>query len=71
MRILSYQNVLVTLVPVTVGATRALGVAEGPFPVMRTVLLPRLDSDSSFFNLIFAYMSLLNLVVIPTRGKHL
>jgi len=44
---------------------------EGPFPVMRTVFFPMFDNGSSFFVLIFAYMSLLNLVVISARGKHL
>ena len=53
------------------GLTRANGVTGGPFPVTRTILFPKLDSGSSFFDLIFAYLSLLNLVVIPARGKYL
>ena len=53
------------------GVTEASGVIEGPFPMMHTVLFLRLDSGLSFFDLILAYMSLLNLVVISAKGKHL
>ena len=37
----------------------------------RTVFFPMLDNGSSFFDLIFTYISLLNLVVISARSKHL
>ena len=54
-----------------IGVTEAGGVAEGPFLVTRMVLFLRLESGSCFFVLIFAYKSLLNLVVISAREKHL
>ena len=63
--------VLTVSVPETMGVMEVVGVTEGPFPVTRTVFFLRLDSGSSFFVLIFAYMSLLNLVIISTKGKHL
>ena len=37
----------------------------------RTPFFPMLDNGLSFLDLIFAYISLLNLVVISTRRKHL
>ena len=40
-------------------------------PVTRTPFFPMLDNNSSFLDLIFAYISLLNLVVISARRKHL
>ena len=43
----------------TIGVTETEGVEEGPFPMTHTVFLPMLDNDSSFFDLIFAYISLL------------
>ena len=45
-------------------------VIEGPFPVTRTPFFPMLDKGSSFLDLIFAYMSLLNLVVISARMEY-
>ena len=65
------EAVLAVLVSETIGVTEAVGVTGGPFFVTRTTLFPMLDNGSSLFDLIFAYMSLLNLVVIPARGKHL
>ena len=65
------EAVLTVSVLETMGVTEANGVTKRPFLVIHTVLFPRLDSDSSFFILIFAYKSLLNLVVISTRRKHL
>ena len=65
------EVVLTISVPETMGVTEAGGVTKGPFPMMHTVLFPRLDRGSSFFDLILAYMSLLNLVIIFAKGKHL
>ena len=51
-----------------------LGIARvtgGPFLTMRTVLFPILDSGLFFFDLIFTYMSWLNLVIISAQRKHL
>ena len=42
-----------------------------PLSVTRTVLAPIADKGSSFLPLIWAYMSMLNFVVISARGKHL
>ena len=47
------------------------GVTKGPFLVTRTPFFPMLDKGSSFLDLIFAYMSLLNLVVISARIEYL
>ena len=47
------------------------GVTDGPFPVTRTLFFPMLDKGSSFLDCIFAYMSLLNLVVISARIEYL
>ena len=41
------------------------------FPVTRAPFFPIFDKGSSFLDLIFAYISLLNLVIISTRKKHL
>ena len=57
--------------PETMGVAEATRVTEGPFPVTRTPFFPMLDKGSSFLDLIFAYVSLLNLVVISARRKHL
>ena len=63
------KAVLVVSVPIEM--TEADGVTEEPFPVMSTDFFLMLDNGSSFFDLIFAYISLLNLVVISARRKHL
>ena len=63
------EVVLTVSVPETMGVMKAGEVTEGPFLVTRAVLFPRLESSSSFFDLILAYMSLLNLV-ISAKGKH-
>ena len=47
------------------------GVTDGPFPVTRTPFFPMLDKGSSYLDCIFAYMSLLNLVVIFARIEYL
>ena len=47
------------------------GVTDGPFPVTRTPFFPMLDKGSSFLDRIFAYMSLLNFVVISARIEYL
>ena len=65
------EAILIVLVTETMGVTETEGVMEGPFPVTRTVYFPMLDNSSSFFDLIFAYISLLSLVVIFARRKHL
>ena len=65
------EVVLVVLVTETTGVMEAGGEMEGPSLVTHTVFFPMLDNGSSFFDLIFAYISLLNLVVISTRRKHL
>ena len=65
------EVVLTVSVPETMGVLEAGGVTEGPFPVTCIVLYLRLDNGSSFFILIFAYISLLNLVFISAKGKHL
>ena len=65
------EVVLTVSVPETMGVLEAGGVTEGPFLVTCIVLYPRLDNGSSFFILIFAYISLLNLVFISAKGKHL
>ena len=65
------EAVLVVSVAETMGVTEPRGFTDGPVPITRTAFLPKLDSGSSFLDLIFAYMSLLNLVVISARGKHL
>ena len=64
------EVVLTVSVPETMGVMKAGEVTEGPFLVTRAVLFPRLESSSSFFDLILAYMSLLNLVIISAKGKH-
>ena len=48
-----------------------IGVTDGPFLVTRTPFFPVLDKGSSFLDSIFAYMSLLNLVVISARIEYL
>ena len=60
--------VLVVSAPKTTGVTEVTGAAGEPLPVMRTAFFPILDRGSSFFALILAYISLLNLVVISTKG---
>ena len=47
------------------------GVTDRPFPVTRTPFFPMLDKGSSYLDRIFAYMSLLNLVVISARIEYL
>ena len=49
--------------------TMLSGMEAEPFPVTRTVFFPKLDRGSSFFDRIFAYISLLNFVVISARRK--
>ena len=63
------EAVLVVSALETKGVIEVAGIAEGPFPVIRTVFFPMFDNGSSFFTLILAYMSLLNLVIIFARGK--
>ena len=63
------EAILVVSMPETTRVMEVARTAEGPFPVIRTVFFPMFDSGSSFFALILAYMSLLNLVVISARGK--
>ena len=53
------------------GVAEVTGVTNGPFPVTQTPFFPMLDKGSSFLDLIFAYMSLLNLVVISARMEYL
>ena len=65
------EAVLVVSTPETMGVVEATGVMNRSFPVTRTPFFPMLDSGSSFLDLIFAYISLLNLVIISTRRKHL
>ena len=65
------EAVLTISTPETMGVTEATGVMDEPFPVTRIPFFPMLDSGSSFLDLIFAYISLLNLVVISARRKHL
>ena len=65
------EVVLAVSVLEIMGVMEADGVTEGPFPMTCIVLFPRLDNGSSFFILIFAYMSLLNLIVISAKGKEL
>ena len=62
------EAVLIVSVP---GVDGVAVVTGPPFSVTRTFLAPRLDKGSFFLALIRAYVLLLNLVVIPTRGKHL
>ena len=65
------EVVLAVSVLEIMGVMEADGVTEGPFPMTCIVLFPRLDNGLSFFILIFAYMSLLNLIVISAKGKQL
>ena len=65
------KAILAVLVLETMGVMETVEVTEGAFLVMRIVLFPMLDNSSSFFHLIFTYMSLLNLVVISTKRKTL
>ena len=65
------EAVLVVFVAETMGVTKLRGLKDGPFPVTHTAFFLKLDSGSSFLDLIFAYMSLLNFVVISARRKHL
>ena len=62
------EAVLVVSAPEVTRVIEVAGIAGEPLPVMRTIFFPIFDSGSSFFALILAYMSLLNLVVISTRG---
>ena len=61
------EAVLTVLTAEMMGVAEVTGVTEGPFPVTRTPFFPMLDKGSSFLDLIFVYMSLLNLVVISAR----
>ena len=63
------EAVLVVSALEATGVIEATKTAGEPLPVMRTIFFPILDKGSSFFALILAYMSLLNLVVISARGK--
>ena len=54
----------------TMGVAEVTGVTDGPFPVTQTPFFPILDKGLSFLGLIFAYMSLLNLVVISARMEY-
>ena len=65
------EAILAVSTPETMGVVEAIGVMNGPFPVTRTPFFPMLDSGLSFLDLIFAYISLLNLVIISTRRKNL
>ena len=65
------ETVLAISIPKTMGVMETVGVTEGPFPVTHTVLFSMLDNGSSFFDLIFAYKSLLNVVVFSTKRKKL
>ena len=55
--------------PETMGVASADGRTDGPLPVTRTPFLPIFAKGSSFLDLILAYMSLLNLVVISKKKK--
>ena len=60
--------VLVVSTRDTTGVIKVTGTAGEPLLVMRTAFFPILDRGSSFFALILAYISLLNLVVISAKG---
>ena len=64
----SGEAVLAASVPGVDGVATMTG---PPFSVTCTFLAPRLDKGSFFLVLIRVYILWLNLVVIPTRGKHL
>ena len=53
----------------TMGVAFAAGRTDGPIPVIRTPFLLIFAKGSSFLDLILAYMSLLNLVVISEEKK--
>ena len=53
------------------GADEVAVVTRVPFSITHIVLAPRLDRGSFFLAHIQAYIPWLNLVVTPTRGKHL
>ena len=55
--------------PETMGVASAEGRTDGPFPMIRTPFLPMFAKGSSFLDLILAYISLLNLVVISIKKK--
>ena len=59
------EAVLIILVPGVVGVT------ETPFSTTRIALAPRLEKGLFFLALILAYIPQLNIIVIPTKGKHL
>ena len=63
----SGEAVLAASVPGVDGVATMTG---PPFSVTCTFLAPRLDKGSFFLVLIRVYILWLNLVVIPTRGKH-
>ena len=65
---MSREAVLIVSVPEVDEAALVTG---PPFSIIGTVLAPRLDKGSFFLALIRAYILWLNLVVIPTKGKHL
>ena len=65
------EAVLIVSTVEMMGVADMTGVTEGPFPVTRTPFFPMLDKGSSFLDLIFTYMSLLNLVVIFARIGYL
>ena len=63
------EAVLIVSVLGTAGAMGIVGVTGGPFPITRTVLFQRLDNGSFFLDLILAYISWLNLVVILAKKE--
>ena len=65
------EAVLTVSIVETIGVAEVTGITDGPFPVTRTPFFPILDKSSSFLDLIFAYMSLLNLVIISVRMEYL
>ena len=64
------EAVLTVSTAETIGVEEVTGVTNGPFPVTRTTFFPRLDKGLSFLDRIFAYMSLLNLVIIFARIEY-
>jgi len=59
---------LVVSAPDMTGVIEVTETTGEPLLVMRTVFFPILDKGLSFFALILAYISLLNLVVISAKG---
>ena len=63
------EVVFVVSIPRTAGLTVTVGVTGGPCPITRTIFFSRLDNGSFFLDLILAYISWLNLVIIPKKKK--